>query len=526
MTLAAAAACDAASDDGGDGPFAAPSTPAADAAAEPDAATAASDASADAGDGPPARLADPPLPAFDPRPGSGLSLGVVSGRIYDDLADHADERMRDLSALGARVLRIEIEQGTPLAKYATIVAAAKRAGVEVLALFTQNSVPGQPSPMNGTRADFDGTFVPAYLQAIDDATKAIPDLRYVEVGNEPDVYSFEPFFSYANGVCTPLEGSFRYALLAVRVFETMNERRLKGVVTPTVVGFDFSRQDDACVRHAAVDAQPIASHRAAYRPSHGLPDGLPTDIVSIHGYGQPNRIPGEPGYTYAGGTFADGVAAFLGATFADGASVVGAAPVWYSELGFCQNGIGGPDPAARQALAITRATETLRAHPQVTAAFVYSYRDDEGAGIETCGVRGNSGASFAPHPSYAALQAATVAGKDVVAPSGELAIAGGGATSFAPGAAVALTGWAIDADGAAPRVAVAIDGQVVTELVDGATPNARACTVGSSPRCPAVGFAATVAAPTSAGVHEVAARATDRAGNARVIGRIDVRVVP
>src|SRR5690606_6229473 len=113
---------------------------------------------------------------------------------------------------------------TPISDYATIIRAAKAHGIEVLALFTQNSVEGQPSPMAGTRADFDAAFVPGFIGAIDEALKAIPEIRYVEVVNEPDVYSFQPFFSYANGTCTRLEGAHRYALLTVRVFETMNER--------------------------------------------------------------------------------------------------------------------------------------------------------------------------------------------------------------------------------------------------------------------------------------------------------------
>src|SRR5687768_18543018 len=63
----------------------------------------------------PARLPDPPLPEFSHDVGSGLKAGIVTGRIYDDLAKNTDDRMADLAALGTRALRLEIETATPLA---------------------------------------------------------------------------------------------------------------------------------------------------------------------------------------------------------------------------------------------------------------------------------------------------------------------------------------------------------------------------------------------------------------------------
>jgi hypothetical protein len=516
MTIFATIACGAADTDGaaarghaGDGP-----SPAAAEGGGDGGSTAASDAGATPATPEHGRLADAPLPAFAHDVGSGLKIGLVSGRTYDDLASHTDERMRDLAALGVRTLRLEIEQGTPMTSYAKIVHAAKAQGIEVLALVTRNSLPGSPDPMAGTRADFDASFVPKVVAAIDAVTKALPAVRYVEVWNEPDVYSFQPFFSYANGTCTRLEGAFRYALLTVRVFETMNERRKQTLPTPTLVAFDFSRQDDTCVIDSVIDAQPIQAHRAGYRVPNGLPDGLPADIVSIHGYGLPNRIPGEAGYTYAGGTFADGVSAFLSHTFADGKPMLGAAPVWYTEVGFCLGGIGGGAAAIdRQGIAVTRALETLRSHPRITAAFVYSYRDDEPGGAERCGLRDNSATAFAPHPAYASFQAQAVADGDVVAPGGAL-------EAKVSAAAVDVKGWAIDADGKAPKIEIAVDGAIVATLTDGNTPHPDACKAASSSRCPSVGFATSVPLPTAPGAHEIAARATDAAGNARVIGRV------
>jgi hypothetical protein len=469
------------------------------------------------------RLPDVTFAPLNHARGSGLSMGVVTGRIYDDLAMAPAERMRDFAALGVRILRLEIERATPLSDYAKIATAAKDNGIEILALFTQNSLPAVSDPMAGSRADFDGTFVPKVLAAIDAASAAIPGLRYVEVWNEPDVYAFTPFYAYSAGACTPLEGSYRYALLTVRIFEALNERRKAGTMTPTMVAFDFSHQDDQCVLSAVADAPPIASHRAAYRAPNGLPDGLPTDIVSIHGYGLPNRIPGELGYTYAGGTFADGVTTFLGHQFADGKRMIGEAPVWYTEVGFCLAGIGGADPLQRQKQAVTGAMTALRSHSEITAAFLYSYRDDEGSGGERCGLRDNSTTSYAVHPAFEAYQAQAVATSDVVGPGGALTTS---AQSVKPGAAVNITGWAIDADALPPSVAIAVDGTVVMTVLDGSSPNAVGCSASHSARCPNVGFAAMITAPLTPGVHEVAARAADAKGNTRVIGRVALAVVP
>jgi hypothetical protein len=469
------------------------------------------------------RLPDVTFPPVAHARGSGLSMGVVTGRIYADLAMAPAERMRDFAALGVRILRLEIERATPLSDYAKIAAAAKDNGIEILALFTQNSLAAASDPMAGTRADFDGTFVPKMLAAIDAASAAIPGLRYVEVWNEPDVYAFTPFYAYSAGTCTPLEGSYRYALLTVRVFEALNERRKSGTATPTMVAFDFSHQDDECVLSAVADAPPIASHRSAYRAPNGLPDGLPTDIVSIHGYGLPNRIPGELGYTYAGGTFADGVTTFLDHQFADGRRMIGAAPVWYTEVGFCIGGIGGADPLQRQQQAVTGAMTALRSHSEITAAFLYSYRDDEGSGGERCGLRNSSSTSYAVHPAYEAFQAQAVTDSDVVGPGGAITTS---ASSVKAGAAVDVTGWAIDADALPPTVAIFVDGAVVATVQDGSSPNATGCSASHSMRCPNVGFEVAITAPTTPGVHEVAVRATDAKGNARVIGRVALAVAP
>jgi hypothetical protein len=335
--------------------------------------------------------------------GTGLSAGLVTGRIYDDLAANAADRTADFATLGVKMLRVEIENTTPLAKYKTIIEAAQSKGIEVLAIVGQNSVDGSPSPMAGSRADFDQTYVPRFMSALDTVLQAIPSLKYVEIWNEPDVYGFLPVFTWNPGSCRAEEGSFRYALLTVRVFETLNERRKNGQSTPKIAAFSFSRQDDGCLRSSVINAQPIAAHRKYYRPAAGLADGLPTDIVAIHAYGNAGRIPGEAGYTYAGGTFADGVTSFLGATFADGRSMINGAPVWYTELGFCRGGVGGADPRVRQATAIGSALNELAKHPAVTAAFVYAYRDDEAGGTEQCGLRASSAGGFAAHPAYRAF---------------------------------------------------------------------------------------------------------------------------
>lgn len=336
-------------------------------------------------------------------PGSGLRPGLVTGRIYGDLARNVDARMRDFRALGVTVLRLEIENATPMATYKTVVSAARRNKIDVLALVTKHTIPQSPDPMAGTRTDFEERYVPRFVAAVDRVHREL-GVRYVEVWNEPDVYSFLPMYSWTPQTgCVPREGAYRFSLLATRVYETMLERRAKGERTPTILSFSFSRQDDACLRTSVFDSEPIANHRA-FKRSKGLPDGLPADIVAIHGYGNEGVIPGEPGYTYApGGTFEDGVREFLGARFArDGASVLGSAPVWYTEIGFCEK--KGID-AARQAEALTRAFDALARHPQITAAFAYSYRDDEPGGSERCGLRQSSTGRFAEKPSYAAFKA-------------------------------------------------------------------------------------------------------------------------
>ena len=467
----------------------------------------------DAGEGPnepPARLPDTAASPFEWELGAPLAPGVVSGRIYEDLAANIDDRLRDLAALGVRIVRIEIERDTSWSTYQTIVDAARRAGIEILAVVSQNSLaPGTPDVRDGTLAQFDAIVVPAYLAALDEML-AMLDVKFIEVWNEPDVYEFGPLFAFPP--CTRDEGATRYALLAVRVFETIDQRRRNGQATPTLAAFGVSRQDDGCVRESVFDSEPIRNHRLGYRPQHGLADGLPTDIVAMHGYGNGGKAPFESGYTYAGGTFADGVDELLNARFADGARVI-TQPVWYTEVGYSLNSIGGDAPA-RQAAGLATVFATLRARPQITAAFWYGYRDDEAPGEERCGLRDASTTAFAPHPAYVRMQEAAAA-FDRGAPHGALAAE--------VGSTIRATGWAIDADGAAPTIELAIDGEIVATVVDGAVPDSGACTIAHSVRCPDVGFAVELPLPAR-GVHELAARARDATGNARVIGRVDVRV--
>jgi hypothetical protein len=470
-------------------------------------------------------LPDQPLPPLGWGQGSGLAPAVVSGRIYNEVAADPAARMRDLAALGVRVIRMEIENTTPWTEYQTIVSAAQANGIEVLALVFLNSVPGSPNPMAGDMMYFDTNYVPAYIAALDQTMANLPTVKFVEVWNEPDVYGFTPMYSTSGGVCTAQEAARRYSLLASRVFETMHQRRLSGATTPMLAAFGISRQDDNCLRKVLFDSDAVHNHRLYYRPAQGLPDGLPADIVAIHGYGNGGKAPYEVGYTYQNGTFADGVNLFLGSKFADGASVINQTPVWYTEAGYSVIQLGGSETKQRDSL--TNIFSVLRSHPEVTAAFWYVYRDDEFVGCsagERFGLRDNRSTGYRPHLAYTAYQAASVAGGDITPPSGAL-LAPAQDAVVAAGAPLAVIGWAIDADGQAPVVEVAVDGVVSATVTDGNAPQAEGCRVASSARCPNVGFVATVTAPAASGSHEIAAQARDVAGNVRVIGRVEV-VVP
>jgi hypothetical protein len=430
--------------------------------------------------------------------------------------------MRDLAALGVRVIRMEIENTTPWSEYQTIVSAAQANGIEVLALVFLNSLPpGSPAPMDGDITYFDNFYVPAYIAAIDQVIANLPSVKFIEVWNEPDVYGFTPMYSNPN--CVAQEGARRYSLLAVRVFETMHQRRLAGISTPMFAAFDISRQDDTCLRKVLFDSDSVHNHRLYYRPVYGLPDGLPADIVSIHGYGNGGKAPYETGYNYAGGTFADAVNGFLSVKFADGRSVINQTPVWYTEVGYSVIQLGSE---AKQRDSLTNIFSVLRSHPQVSAAFWYVYRDDEFVGCnsgERFGLRDNRSTGYRPHLAYTAYQAASVGGGDLTAPSGAL-LAPAHGTGVAAGSQVTVAGWAIDASGQAPIIEIAVDGVIVTSLTDGATPQPEACYVASSTRCPNVGFSASITAPTASGAHEIAAQARDASGNVRVIGRVEVSV--
>ncbi len=469
------------------------------------------------------RISDAPTVPLSYGQGSPLAPALATGRIYGELAANAPARMRDLAALGVRIIRLEIENATPPGEYQAIVAAAQAAGIEVLALVTSNSMAlGSPGPMDGDQTFFDQQFVPAYIAAIDHVTAMLPTVKYVEVWNEPDVYGFTPMYNW-NGSCVILEGANRYALLATRVFETIHQRRLSGATTPLLAAFSVSRQDDSCLRKGLFDSTAVYNHRHFYRVPNGLPDGLPADIVAIHGYGNGGKAPDQAGYTYSNGTFATGVTEFLTAKFADNKSVINQTPVWYTEVGYSWSQLG----AQGQADALRFVFSTLASHPQVTALFWYDYRDDEHVSCqvgERFGLRDEASTGFAAHLSYLAYQEVSTGLGDVTAPAGALTAP---LTSgvYPAGGAIAVSGWAIDASGNAPIVEITVGGNLVASVMDGGTPSPKACVEAYSARCPAVGFTRTITAPSTAGTYEIAVRARDASGNVRVLGRVDIVVV-
>lgn len=339
-------------------------------------------------------------------PKTGLVPGIVTGRIYDDLDQNAGARMSDLRDLGVKILRIEIE-GTDYAKYRRIVRAANRYGIDVLALVSSAANAHNGHPVSGGDFNwFHDHYVPSYIATVQNMLDAIPEVRFIEVFNEPDVYDFK----YLEG-----ENARRYALIATRVYEHFHERNAD---RPKLVAFDFSRHDDGKLRDVVFNDVSITNHRKGYRPGRGLPDGLPADIVSIHGYGNSlTHAPDEDGYTYDGKTFEGGVQQFLDARFRETVNgndrAVNQTPVWYTEVGWEWDRFG----EEKQAELVRYAFDTLRKYPQVTAAFWYDYRDDDGGKGENAGLRSGVGdddhehacgvvKTYREHPSWRAYQQA------------------------------------------------------------------------------------------------------------------------
>ena len=340
---------------------------------------------------------EPPASApatLDPSPGSGLKMGLVTGSIYDDLVTNTGARMADFASLGVKILRVEILCGEvcDFGRYRIIVDAAKRYGIEVLALVQSNAIGFNPN------VDIDA-YIAKYYTVVDRLLAEIPNLRYIEVENEPDYYDFNPLVG----------GNLdRYALLVTRVFEHYFLTRTDG--RPQIVAFDFTRQDEPAF--AAVYNHPtVTNHRNYFREAQGLSDGLPADIVSIHGYGDKTKMPDDPGYAYGGQTMDDAVLGFLNREFdappargddqQSNRSVINRSPVWYTEVGHEWTQVGGED---RQALALHQSFQTLKRYPQITAAFWYDYRDDEAGGVERAGLRGNRDTGYAPHAAWWAYQ--------------------------------------------------------------------------------------------------------------------------
>lgn len=133
-------------------------------------------------------------------------------------------------------------------EYEPVVRAARSAGIEVLARIGWNTLvcgegtklpccdDGMPSdPMALTDERFEGGFVAAVNDAMDRVADYLPDVKYVEDWNEPDVYWFTPLHHWPD--CSVTKAAQRHGIMMSRVCTHVTARREAcGAEWPKVLG--------------------------------------------------------------------------------------------------------------------------------------------------------------------------------------------------------------------------------------------------------------------------------------------------
>jgi hypothetical protein len=348
-----------------------------------------------------------------------LSHGIVTGRYYDKLASTPDKYFDEWADMGVRWIRIEFEDqakglaSTSLDSYRIIIHHAHKRGIRVLAIVGVNSMPGTWDWNLTTKTITDET-VNRYVAAADQ--KLAMGIDAIEISNEPWVYGFG-------------SPSSPWKLAGYGTLLTETYKRLKpkypdvAFMGPVTANAEPGEWYGA---HGWPPANPPRWEESifgspavqAYRDANG--GRLPLDVISWHPYGNLNALPAtsvngqeadprEGRSYYSSNDFVSFVKWVEGFKDQKGRPIVGDYPVVFSEYSWdTKNAFGSTGAVVNQEILERQrlffeafARRTRDELPNVKAAFIYTWQDDEAGGENKYfGLIRNSIGGFARKPIY------------------------------------------------------------------------------------------------------------------------------
>jgi len=302
--------------------------------------------------------------------GNGLAQGIVTGRYYVGMAAEPDRFFKEWYNMGIKWIRIEFEEfashdlaGLPkrVENYTKIINTAHEYGIKVLGIVGYNSLQNRDG-----FPDTDES-IDRYVDAVEWHLKVYP-VDAVEISNEPSVY-------LTNGDNRRLE---RYARMMIETYT-----RLKPLYP--------DRLFVAPVSANAEKGEWLGYHgwpRIEFRPEESIFNctvmqeyrddnngRLPLDIISWHPYGtggDPLDNRKSKGF-YFGRDFETYFNENMDYKDIKDRPIIGDYPIWFTEYSWDSELVG----EEKQRSYYEGMLSEIEKHPQIKAAFIYTWQDDE-----------------------------------------------------------------------------------------------------------------------------------------------------
>lgn len=300
--------------------------------------------------------------AVPAKPARAVEVGVVTGRIYNDLFNNTTVQ-NDLQALRVRWVRMEFEEHgasfTSPERYDKILRDFQARNIRVLGVLTSNSCAFK------SNTPWSEQYIANFYAAVRWHAQRYPWVTHWEIWNEPEVYGFN----------TNLPG---YGLLLKRVFEWAQIERRQNVIPAAtrIVSAGLVNQDINVLR-AIYDTQAVNDFRNA---NNGR---IPCDIFAYHPYGN-QAVDNDPASLRFNwnNTFEQSWNQFQNNRTANGRwyLVPLDLPVWFTEFGFDARRLNNYAPfntgEAKQSAYVERMLQVMNRYGRIQVAFCYNYNDD------------------------------------------------------------------------------------------------------------------------------------------------------
>lgn len=321
---------------------------------------------------------------------NGLGFGIVTGRIYNEIANDPDAYFKQLFDMNVPWIRIEFEEyivgAKPTSKetYIKIIDAAHKRGIKVLGIVGINSM------LSKTGFPKTSQSVQNYIAQVE---KRITEYKVdaVEICNEP-------LFYYMNNKAEDLH---YYGELLIATYKALKPKYPNVLFVAPVtanaeqgewLGRDWQTQKIPNPEASIFNCSAMQKYRDE---NNGK---LPLDVISWHPYGSSNDDPKGNNF-YFSRNFDVYFKEIIDYKDLKGRSIVSDYPIWFTEYGWDSKRAS----EQKQMEFFINMTDCMSKYPQIKLAFWYSWHDDDnvaGTEYKCYGLLRNSDYGYAKKPVF------------------------------------------------------------------------------------------------------------------------------